>query len=261
VDLVRTRAPDLDFLSFQMYYDIINLPKYLSEANWDKPYLVTEWGATGHWECGKTAWGAPLENNSTVKAELYEKRYRTVIEPDQNLCLGSFVFLWGNKQERTPTWYGMFLDSGEETAPVDVMHRIWTGNWPANRSPRLGSLLLDGRQATESVRLTPGQTCTARVTAQDPDLDPLTYHWEVMEESTSTNVGGDKEQRPPHVSGLIENPDQPEIVLRAPDRPGAYRLFAYVYDGQGHAAHANVPFFVDAPADQRQASNQPSTRP
>ena len=33
-----------------MYYDIINLPKYLREAAWDKPYIVTEWGATGHWE-------------------------------------------------------------------------------------------------------------------------------------------------------------------------------------------------------------------
>ena len=59
VNLVKTRAPDLDFISFQMYSDIINLPKYLREAAWDKPYIVTEWGATGHWECGKTAWGAP----------------------------------------------------------------------------------------------------------------------------------------------------------------------------------------------------------
>ena len=59
VDAVKTRAPDLDFISFQMYADIINLPKYLREAHWDKPYIVTEWGATGHWECGQTAWGAP----------------------------------------------------------------------------------------------------------------------------------------------------------------------------------------------------------
>ena len=110
MNLVKTRAPDLDFLSFQMYYDIINLPKYLREAAWDKPYIVTEWGATGHWECGKTAWGAPIENDSTTKADLYEKRFRAVIESDQKLCLGSYVFLWGNKQERTPTWYGMFLD-------------------------------------------------------------------------------------------------------------------------------------------------------
>ena len=37
VNLVKTRAPDLDFISFQMYSDIINLPRYLREAAWDKP--------------------------------------------------------------------------------------------------------------------------------------------------------------------------------------------------------------------------------
>src|ERR1022692_948544 len=98
VDLVKTRAPDMDFLSFQMYCDIINLPKYLREAAWDKPYLVTEWGATGHWECGKTEWGAPIENDSTTKADLYKMRFERVIRSDQKLCLGSYVFLWGNKQ-------------------------------------------------------------------------------------------------------------------------------------------------------------------
>ena len=80
VALVKARAPDLDFICFQMYCDIINLPRYLAEAAWDKPYIVTEWGATGHWECGKTAWGAPIENDSTTKADLYQMRFETVIQ-------------------------------------------------------------------------------------------------------------------------------------------------------------------------------------
>ena len=96
--------------------DLINLPRYLKESGWTGPYVVTEWGATGHWESGKTSWGAPLENNSTTKAELYRKRYDAVIGSDTRQCLGSFVFLWEQKQERTPTWYGMFLGSGEATA-------------------------------------------------------------------------------------------------------------------------------------------------
>jgi len=257
VKLVQTRASDLDFLSFQMYYDIINLPKYLHEARWDKPYLVTEWGATGHWECGKTAWGAPIENDSTTKGNLYAKRFQTVIQSDQKLCLGSYVFLWGNKQERTPTWYGMFLDSGEETAPVDVMHHLWKGVLPADQSPRLDGIWLDGKTATQSVRLKSGQSYTAKVASTDPDNDPLTFRWEIMEESDSTNIGGDHEHRPPHVEGAIADATRSEISLQAPEKAGAYRLFAYVFDGRGHAAHANIPFYVEAPA---QASATPQVQ-
>lgn len=260
VAAVQARAPDLDFLCFQMYCDIINLPRYLSEAGWNKPYLVSEWGATGHWECGKTSWGAPVENDSTTKADLYEKRYRAVIEPDRKLCLGSFVFLWGNKQERTPTWYGMFLDSGEETAPVDVMHRVWTGAWPANRSPRVDGIWLDGKVATENVRLHAGQSYTAKVATDDPDQDPLTYRWEVLEESRETKVGGDAEARPANVRGLIGDPPGSQVTLKAPSKPGAYRLFAYVYDGHGHAAHANIPFYVEDAVKNSQASVAPGGR-
>lgn len=69
-DLVRqikAQAADLDLVGIQMYADIINLPRYLRETGWTGPYIVTEWGATGHWEVGKTSWGAPLENDNTTK--------------------------------------------------------------------------------------------------------------------------------------------------------------------------------------------------
>ena len=245
VNLVKTRAPDLDFISFQMYADIINLPKYLREAGWDKPYLVTEWGATGHWECGKTAWGAPIENDSTVKADLYERRFRAVIESDQKLCLGSYVFLWGNKQERTPTWYGMFLDSGEETAAVDTMQYLWTGSWPAIRSPEIEGAWLNGKTARQNVHLNPGETYPARVQASDYNHNSLSYRWEVMEECTELKTGGDLERKPRSLPGLVQTAGDGAIVLKAPRRPGAYRLFTYIFDGKGHAAHVNIPFYVD----------------
>ncbi len=35
-----------------------------------------------------------------------------------------------------------------------------------------------------------------------------------------------------------------DATFRAPTRAGAYRIFAYLYDGKGGAACANVPFAV-----------------
>lgn len=127
---IKTRAPDLDLLGIQMYADIVNLPRYLKESDWTGPYVITEWGATGHWEVPKTAWGAPIENNSTIKAYWYDRQHEVAIAPDTIQCLGSYVFLWGQKQERTATWYGMFMPNGDKTAAVDVMEHKWTGKWP-----------------------------------------------------------------------------------------------------------------------------------
>jgi hypothetical protein len=244
VEQIKSRAPDLDLLSIQMYADIVNLPSYLRADGWDGPYMVTEWGATGHWEVRKTEWGAPVENDSTVKANFYQQRYERAIAPDHKQCVGSFVFLWGQKQERTPTWYGMFLDSGEETATVDALHYLWKGEWPANRSPQLEGAYLDGKTAYQNIRLKPGDDYTAKVTVTDDDHDAITYKWNVMEESTDLGNGGDFEARPRVVPGLIADANGSEIQLKAPAKPGAYRLFVYAYDGKGHAAHANIPFYV-----------------
>ena len=244
IDQIKTRAPDLDLLGIQMYADIINLPRYLEEADWNGPYVVTEWGATGHWEVPTTPWDAPIENNSTVKADWYDRRYEAVIAPDSIQCIGSYVFLWGQKQERTPTWYGMFMPNGDKTAAVDVMHVKWTGAWPANRSPQIDSFTLNGLEATDNIELSPDADAVSTVVTNDPEGDVLNYHWTVRPEATAVGHGGDDEVEPELIPGLFANADGAQVNLKTPSEPGAYRLFLNIIDGQGSAAHANIPFLV-----------------
>ena len=241
---IAERAPDLDFLSVQFYADIANLALRLEQAGYDGPYAVTEWGATGHWEVATTPWDAPIENNSSVKADLYRERYLNNIAADTTTGLGSFVFLWGQKQERTPTWYGLFMPTGEATETVGVMEELWTGVAPENRAPRLESMTLGGQVATDGIRVDPGQTLSAAVAVSDPDGDPLRYEWVVRREQTVLSHGGDDEPEPEILSGLVDPADAADVSLTAPAESGAYRLFVNVYDGSGHAAHANIPFYV-----------------
>jgi hypothetical protein len=243
--LIDTRAPDLDFVSIQMYGDIVNLPRYIREIGYDQPYFVTEWGSIGHWEVRKTAWGAPVEQHSSDKASNYLKSYRKAIASNPDQVIGSYVFLWSHKQERTPTWYGMFLPDGSETETIDVMHYIWNGAWPDNRSPQIESMTLDSKTSRKDVVLNLGKQYKARITAVDPDNDELEYRWEIMAESAATQEGGDKEEIPESFNRLIEDTGTDAIVLNAPIQPGAYRLFVYVRDDQGHAGHANIPFLVE----------------
>lgn len=245
VDHIKQRAPDLDLLSVQMYGDIVNLPKYIQESGWTGPFLVTEWGATGHWEVPLTSWGAPIENNSSIKAKYYKERYQNSILPLKGQCLGSFVFLWGQKQERTPTWYGTFLEDGQATETIDVMHYLWKDAWPQNVSPRIDSIFLHHQVAENNIRLKAGKSYPAEAFLQEPDKDSITYVWEIMEESKAKEVGGDVEAVPTVLTGLIAPGQSNSITFTAPADTGAYRLFLYASDSKGHAAHANIPFYVE----------------
>lgn len=245
VDLVTERAPDLDVLSVQMYAEIEILPQRIAESAYEGPLLVTEWGATGYWEVPSTEWGAPLENNSSVKADFYRSRYEKAILSQSKQVIGSFVFLWGQKQERTPTWFGMFMPDGQETESIDAMHYVWNGQWPENRSPRLNAFNLEGKTAPDNIKLTAGESYQAAAEVSDPDNDPLTYRWEIMRESTTKATGGDKEEVPEAMEGLFGETAEGQARFQAPAESGAYRLFLYVEDGNQHTAHANIPFWVE----------------
>lgn len=241
------RSAAIDFLSFQIYGDILNLPQHIKESGYEGPYFITEWGATGHWEVGRTAWGRPIEQNSHDKANSYLKRYQEVIEKNSDKCIGSFVFLWGQKQERTPSWYGLFLESGEETPAVDAMHFAWNGEWPANRSPQMNSFSLDNKDAFQSIRLQAGKSYKAYVDAYDWENDSLYYHWEILKEVEDhlQSDGGDFEPIPEKLFSLDTAYSENSVDIIVPIKLGEYRLYVYVRDGHNHSAYANIPFLVE----------------
>lgn len=244
VSVVMERCPSLDFLSFQLYGDIVNLPRYIEESGYDGAFVVSEWGATGHWEVAKTEWGRPIEQTSHEKAMAYKERYEKVIASNPRQCIGSFVFLWGQKQERTPTWYGLFLETGENTESMDVMQYLWTGEWPENRVPQLMKFSLDNRTSYDNVVLEAGKSYDALAIVEDEDDDILRFRWEIIPEvpENMQSDGGDFEQRQSTVYKL--ETEASEINFNAPEKPGEYRLFVYAFDGHNNAATANIPFLI-----------------
>src|SRR5690606_17071479 len=141
-----------------------------------------------------TGWRAPIEQTSGEKAESFAASFEAIASDGQ--MLGNYVFLWGQKQERTPTWYGMFIEDGSSTETVDVTHYVWNGEWAGNRSPRVRSLRFDARTAYESTTVAPGGSYGANVRAFDPDGDAWRYYWEITRESRATERCGGPEETP-----------------------------------------------------------------
>lgn len=244
IDHINAQAKDLDFLSINIYADLDVLPARVKSTGWAGPYMVTEWGPTGHWEGLQTDWNAPVEENSSEKAAVYRSRYNYSVERDPANCLGSYVFLWGQKQERTPTWYGLFTAKGEESEVIDVMQYLWTGAYPKNRAPHVYGFTLDSKRANQSVYLKPGAIYNAEIDAFDPDNDALTYRWELLPEATKVGEGGDHEDKPEALKMVYKEISKGKISMTAPRTSGAYRLFIYVADGKNKVATANIPFYV-----------------
>ncbi len=231
--------PNIDVLGVNAYAGASGAPKAVKQAGWKKPMVLTEFGTPGHWEVPKTPWGAPVEPTSREKAASY---YSTVslLAENKDICLGSYAFLWGQKQEVTSTWYGMFMESGEKLPSVDAMCYSWTGRWPANRTPRVESFEGPLDRAT----VPPGKEFPAKAVAIDREGDRLEWEWYVAEESKDLKVGGDNELEPPRVEGCILREKNGEATIRTPSKSGAYRLYLIVRDGEGGASAENMPFRV-----------------
>jgi hypothetical protein len=178
---IARHCPGIDVLGVNAYGDgLMTLAGRVRNQGWRGPLVVTELGALGQWQAAKTPWGAALEPSSTEKAARL-RRYLPALERD---TIGQLLFLWGHKQEVTPTWHSLLLPSGEWTEPVEVMAERWSGQTPGdNRAPRIRSLhpVLDGFE----------------VDAEDPDGDPLAFEWRLLEESTDLRKAGDIEAAPP----------------------------------------------------------------
>ncbi len=244
VKLINRYTPSLDILGVNTYGDISYLPKAVKAYGWKKPYIVAEWGPYGYWEVQKTTWGARIEETSTEKAETYRKSMETILSDKQN-CLGSYVFLWGNKQEHTATWFNLFLETGEETAVMDVLIRGWSNKEPTNRAPNIEKFTLNGSVAKQNVMVNVGESMSAEVVCKDQDKDKLTYIWQIVPESTDKKSGGDAEIAPKPLRGIFNRGTQKlsKVSFEAP-KSGQYRLFLYIFDGNNNVATGNIPFLV-----------------
>jgi hypothetical protein len=247
VQWILKKAPDIDLLGINTYGDIAGVPRNIRRYGWSGPYMITEWGPNGYWEAPQTSWKASIEQSSSEKKAVYLSRYQEFIAPNTSQCLGSYAFLWGAKQEYTETWFGLFNKNGQPTEPIDALEFVFTGRWPSKPAPSISAMSIVGFEQQEA-RLKAGNWHHATLTAQlgqgaVQQHPNLRYTWAILEESTDKKSGGDAEQAAASVRSNMRGAHSNKLQFRAPDKPGAYRLFVHV-EYNGKTAYHNLPFWV-----------------
>ncbi len=258
VFLIKERCPSLDFYGINTYGDLDKVPDQIERFGWTGPYMITEWGPNGHWEVPRATWGAPIEQTSGSKAAGYSRRYVDKIYAKRRTCLGSYAFLWGQKQETTQTWYGLHMESGKPTETLWGVSQVWQGHFAeADRTPAPVSVTAMG--STPPI-LQVGEKVAIPYDAAVADRVKSAKVWyEILPESTDIKSGGDAENRPPSIAYKSLGRLKPgtyrgePLAFRVPSKPGAYRIFVYL-EAEGFVAYGNLPFFVEP----RKANQRPS---
>lgn len=239
---------DVDFISLNLFGSLSGFSwnKQLFSVMWNGPYLFSEWGTNGHWEVERTSWQAPIEPSSYWKAEQIREHYHNhIASVSDRRILGSLAFYWGQKHERTPTWFGLFGQGGEVSEMAYTLQNLWTERKASFPGPRIDYLELQGQKTTANILLSPGQDITARSFLLAPEDEGAEVRWKIQFEDwqKSTVLG----REGPSMAGTLKSSTISEAHFTAPDQPGPYRLYFQITDRDGYFATANIPFYILKP--------------
>lgn len=235
-------CPDVDVLGINSYGGGPTVAERYLKLGGAKPFVLTEFGPPGIWEIAKDELGAYRELTSTAKAQAYRATYERSVAAQRGKCLGSFAFVWGQKQEVTASWFSLLLKDNARLGAADALSELWTGRPVANRCPEIRSLARDGSGLAK-----PGDTIKLTLSATDPERDRLAVQWTLVSDEEQYGTGGDPEASGGSFPKAVLRGDAAGAEIKLPEDGGLYRVFVTVRDDFGGAAIANVPVRVEGP--------------
>jgi hypothetical protein len=233
---IHRLCPAIDIIGINSYGGAPSLGARYKSLGGTKPYILTEFGPPGIWEIRKDPIGAFPEPTSTEKADIYRRAYQGAVLGQPGVCLGSYGFYWGQKQEVTSTWFSMLLRDGSRLGTADAISELWTGKPPADRCPVIATLAISGRASGKG-----GAMIEAKLTTSDSENDPLRAERLLQRDPEEFGTGGDREEEPPVFNEAIIRGDLRGALGSTAERSRTLQAVRCRRDNHGGAATANVP--------------------
>lgn len=251
---------NIDLLSFNIFSPLNEYLAKIPYCGWKGPYLVTEFGVKGYWSTKRTDWHSRVEQTSFHKSQYLHTQFEA-IRANREKCLGAYVFVWGIKQEYTPTWFGLFSPwpHMQETELSDECRQAWTGQKPAHAAPGIEAITINNLADVENIYLTPGEAASVSIHTLKKTAGPLHLRWELQEEVAEYLVSSYKTQKmkviadsvwqavPARKAVLKNSTDSTDVYtfrFRAPRFDGPYRLYLYLATANKKVSTANACFYV-----------------
>ena len=246
---LQWRIPSLDFIGINTYNSLKKLKKEIAMVKlfWNGAYFVSEWAPKGGWESSVTSWQAPLEENSSQKAQEYYDFFTKYMPVKDPQFLGSVAFYWGSRYEYTHTWYSIFDENGAPTEIKEALNDCWKDTITQHNSPQITDILIDGNLvAKDNIIINAGSRHKAEIILKTGKLaDTLQYAWQIVKDDWSLWAKPWANFKKPAAEiGLLSNSTTQHTAFTAALKEGPYRIFVVVYNSKGYCALANTPFYV-----------------
>lgn len=242
---ILIKSPQLDLIAINTFGGQLEILSQKTEDFawfWKGPFFLSEWSVNGFWEENYTKWNVPVEKSSTYKAERLRYIYNNVIPFQNKRMLGTCVFYWGNKQEKTHTWFSFFAENGAKTEAIHVMEDLWKKQTTPFAGPRVHYIVIDKNENHNSLFI-PEQQISVELITDSVLNENDSIVWELLGEdwAASEFLLQSKLVLKEKIDFTV---NKNSCAFNAPKTEGPYRLYAFVYDDNGFVATVNKPIYV-----------------
>lgn len=223
-------TPSLDVYGINAYgYGAAAIPGEVTRLGAPRPWIICEFGASGEWEAREDENGVKIEPDDAHKASIIHPGFRDLIEGKPG-SLGGFVFHFGNGFDHTGLWLGLRVD-GKRRPQYWATREAFTGLPPENRVPVIEFFAVRRSPDGHAV----GSWVEIGLNYNDPENQPC-------EVSFAGNLRSLPWPRNDEVHRLESRPGSApnRYLVKMPDTPGAWKLYALVADPAGNLGAATT---------------------
>ncbi|MBL8013839.1 MAG: hypothetical protein JNN05_08335, partial [Candidatus Omnitrophica bacterium] len=236
---LKKYVPSLDIIGINAYGGFDQLHFQLTDL-FAVPYLVTEFGSLGEWSRNKDPQGVPFELNDESKMGYY-KQYAHKIKSFYGYCLGGFAFYLGDTTQVSLSWWN--INYGARKKYSFLAMEDFYKDKDYRRPP---FVVKDVR--LEKHTLSPAQEFEVSVALKNVLNPEQPVEYSVIVSTTSDAV---LVEYPIQAVGRPVTSESPVLKIKAPEKPGIYRVYAVVSQGD-YASVLNKSIVVKTPPPHRE---------
>jgi hypothetical protein len=227
----KANSPHLDLYAVNSYGAVCNVKQDWINGGYTVPYIVTESGPAGEWEVPNDENGVPTQETDVQNSQGYASAWNC-ITGHTGVALGATLFNYGIENDFGGIWFNLTPGRWRRLSDFTVA-QLYGGSISSNTPPVISNMSLGSTSVATNARL------TVNVSVSDPNGDPLRYNLMLNSKYIDSSTGFQYANFTQTGPGTFS--------VTPPNELGVWKVYIYVYDGQGNVGVQSLSFKVVPP--------------